>query len=191
MQGAQFVPALHLATRIPVGLGQFRNHTFRPLTADVLAEFIEIEAPSRSVDGLYGPILATLELDPDLAVASESIRTIMAEGETHWRTFRNMAEWLGRHAESEYLRATVPAPAGNAEQISLNQRYAGLLGQLHDGYTKGRIAGATEVNAAKSTMLANTGIRGGLEQLAAAGFLPVFTAPADPRFSTIAHPGGL
>jgi hypothetical protein len=191
VQGAQYTPALAVASRIPVGNGQFRNHQIRPLTAAVLAEFVEVEAPSRSVDGLYGPILATLEKDDSQPVASETVRTIMAEGETHWRSFRRMSEWLGRHAEPAYLNATAPAPAGNAAQAALDQRYAQLLGRLHQGYVEGRIAGADEVNAAKTAMLAPTGIRGALDQVAAAGFVPRFATPADPRFALIPHPNGL
>jgi Ferritin-like len=191
VQGSQYVPALQVASQIPIGQGQFRDFVFRPLTSAVIAEFVEIEAPSQSVDGLYSRILATLELDEDLKVASETIRTIMAEGETHWQTFRNMSEWLGRHSEATYLRATNPAPADHPAQQALQTLFEQLLNQLHVGYSKGRISGAVDVNAAKATMLSGTGIRSALEQIADAAFVPVFTVPPDPRFTPIGVPDGL
>ena len=55
-------PALGVATQIPGAKpGQFVDVAPRPLTKDALKNFIMIEAPSESVDGVYANILATLK----------------------------------------------------------------------------------------------------------------------------------
>jgi len=77
---------------------------------------IEVDKSSQqmsvSVDGVYARILATLERDGPHE-AEQSVRTIMAEGEDHFETFRAMQVWLSAHQESEYLRSaagTEPPP---------------------------------------------------------------------------------
>jgi hypothetical protein len=191
LQGDGYEPALQVATRIPVGLGQYRDHRFLPLLPEVIQDFVEIEAPSRSVDSLYGPILASLEKEDGEIEAAETVRTIMAEGEGHWQSFRNMAEWLGRHDPDAYLRARQEPPEGHPAQAALRLRYEALLDTLHRGYAKGRVGGAVEVNDAKAAMLSGTGLRGALDAVAEAGFLPIFEALGDPRFVPIGHPDGL
>ena len=80
MPAGQFEPALAIASEIPDGtIGTFRALQFRPAAIATIDDFIRIEAPSESVDGLYAPIYATLS---DMSGAEEqlqSIRTVMSE----------------------------------------------------------------------------------------------------------------
>lgn len=180
-----FVPALRVAAQVPLGPGQARALSFRALTPDVMAEFVEVEAPSQSVDSLYGRILATLEATTAPTDTIEAIRTIMAEGSAHWQTFLFVQEWLGRHAPADYLRATTTADAGLPAHVTLQTRYLNLLNSLHAGYTRGLPAGGPAVNVARTEMLGANGIEGALEAVAATGALPRFDPIADPRFAPL------
>lgn len=185
-----FVPALAVATSVPgAEPGTFRDVLLRPAQPPVIRDFIELEQPSRSVDGLYGKILASLE-QFGTDEQEQTVRAIMAEGEDHFETFEFIQEWLGRHDPADYLRAAnlVPAPAANPLHQTLQQRYRTLLEQLFDGYRQALPAGAANINAARNLMLGPTGIQGAAEALAQAGFLVVFDALVDPRFAPINHP---
>jgi hypothetical protein len=70
----------------------------------------------------------------------------------------------------------------------LQQRFTGLLTALYDGYKAGIPAGAGTINAARASMLGQTGIEGALDAVAAAGLLVKFDPIADPRFAPIPHP---
>jgi hypothetical protein len=185
-----FVPALAVASQIPLGpAGQFRAVEFRPATAAVLQQFVAIEAPSQSVDGVYARILATLESGAGDEEQRQTIRTVMAEGEDHWQTFLFVSEWLGRHQESDYLRpALAPPPAGNEAHAELQRRYQALLKNLFDAYTMRIPAGASAINLARGSMLGADGIEGALDAIASQNFLIVFDPIADARFAAIDPP---
>jgi hypothetical protein len=187
---APFTPALQVARAVP---GQ-RPGTTRPVlaraaTLAVIDDFIDIERPSVSVDGVYARILATLERD-GTHEQGQMIRTIMAEGEDHFVTFVAIREWLGRHPESTYLRSPNlrPPPAGDALHRTLQTRYVALLERLFRGYSLGRIAGAADVNAARAAMVEPNGIDPGANAVADAGFIVTFDPISDPRFAPIDPP---
>ncbi len=176
-----FVPALRVARNIPGNMpGTFRPVTPRPALPEVIQAFIEIEQPSRSVDGVYSRILATLERD-GTHEQRQTVRSIMAEGEDHFETFRFIQEWLGNHDPGDYLRRlnlAVPPPI-NAQHTVLQQRYKALLEELFNGYRLGVPAGSTEINAARNSMLGVSGLEGAAEAVAEAGFLVSFDVIAD------------
>jgi Ferritin-like len=185
-----FRPALQLASRLPDKLpGTFRPVQPRAATIAAIDDFIDIERPSTSVDGLYIRILATLERDgTDEQV--QSVRTIMAEGGDHFATFEAIREWLGRHQPGEYLRSTNLARAPNTDPAhrALQIKYLALLQQLFRGYERGGIAGAPDVNAARTAMIGPNGIDGAAQAVATRGFLVTFDPIADPRFAAIDPP---
>jgi hypothetical protein len=189
-QGA-FVPALRVASRVPgIEPGQFRLVQVRPATPQAIEDFIAIELPSVSVDGLYARILATLDRD-GTDEQEQTIRTVMAEGEEHFQTFLFIREWLRPHAPAAYLRGpnlTVP-PATQADHVLLQARYRAILDQLHDGYTLGLPSGRMDINTARMAMVGAGGIEGAAEAVAAAGFLVKFDViPNDPRFQPVDPP---
>ncbi len=182
-----FVPALGVATVVPEPGGVRRPVAFRPLTPEVLEHFVQVEAPSQSVDALYGRILATYQRDGQETQAA-TVGQVMAEGADHYRTFRTLQEWLGRHPVGDYL-LTLDTPAeGDAVLATLQQRYATVLGHLHDGYRVGVPAGGAAITAARAAMLGPNGVEGACVQLAAGGSLPVFAVPPTPdgRFDPVA-----
>ncbi|TIL43286.1 ferritin-like domain-containing protein [Mesorhizobium sp.] len=190
MPSGAFEPALRVARLLPQAVpGTDRPVVPRAANRAAIDDFIAIEAPSAGVDGLYFNILATLKTPPaDVAplVASEwteAISSIIAEGEDHYQTFLDIREWLEPYAESDYLRAVnPPRPApGQVQHDALQTAYVALLDGLHLGYTKGRLPGASDINAARVAMI-NT-IDPLAHAVANAGFMVAFDDIADPRFS--------
>jgi hypothetical protein len=184
---APFVPALGIATLLPAGVGvPPRPIRFRPLSLATMDEFVQIEAPSLTVDGLYGRLLATLEGIGHEAEAAV-IRSIMADGAEHYATFRAMREWLGRHPDEAYLipNLAVP-PVGDLRLQPIQTAYVGLLDRLHAAYVVGMPAGALDVITARTAMVGPNGLDGLCRTLVTAGALPVFAPPANPRFAPVA-----
>src|SRR5262249_24387965 len=99
---APFVPALRVASEVPGSQpGTLRPVMPRPAIAQALQDFIDLERPSVSVDGLYSRILASLvQFGSD--EMQQTIRSIMAEGEDHFETFEFIREWLARHSPADY-----------------------------------------------------------------------------------------
>ncbi len=188
--GANFTPALQVTTRVPTGQpGVFRNVQPRPATPQTIQDFINIERPSISVDGLYSRILITLEKQGSDQM-EQTIRSIMSEGTNHFDTFRFIQEWLTGHNPADYLRVSNVAipPAANAAHAALQQKYRQLLDLLFAGYSIGLPAGASQINTARTAMLGNTGLDGAAEAVASQGFLVMFDTINDPRFAPINPP---
>ncbi len=186
--GDPFAPALGVATLIPEPPGQpARPVRYRPLTPEALTDFIEVEAPSQSVDGLYLGILATYERDGQERQAA-LVRSIIADGADHFATFTAIQEWLSRHPGTPYLRDLVAPPTSEPTLQDLQQRYETVLGLLHRGYRAGVPAGASNIAAARQAMLGPAGLEGACEALAQRGFLATFAVPADPRFAAVPPP---
>jgi hypothetical protein len=193
-----FEPALRVASQLPhQNPGPFQPVNPRAATRAAIKDFIEIEAQSKGVDGLYNNILATMLFPPaDVAAFvtdewKQAIRSVIAEGEDHFETFLNIQEWLSNHAETAYLRSQAPAqpPAGNSQNADLQAAYVSLLNNLHTGYKKGRFLGSNEINAARNAMLGTGGIVARAEAVARQNFLVVFNTPVDARFVPIDPPG--
>jgi hypothetical protein len=182
----QFVPALGIATLIPEPPAA-RPVRYRPLTPEALVDFVAVEAPSQSVDGLYLGILATFERDSQERQAAV-VRSIMADGADHFATFTAIQEWLGRHPGTPYLLPLVTPPTAEPALAAVQQRYEQVLGLLHHGYTTGVPAGAPDIATARMAMLGPAGLEGACETLAQRGFLATFAVPADPRFAAVPPP---
>ncbi|MBV8506926.1 MAG: hypothetical protein JOZ11_14100 [Alphaproteobacteria bacterium] len=186
-----FTPALGVATLLPGNdPGTTRPLRLRAASAEALDDFIGIEAPSMSVDGVYARILVTVEAMARTDEQQYTLRTVMAEGEEHWRTFRFIKDWLTRHTPAEYLRGVnlQPPPAGNEPHATLQQRYRALLDGLFQAYAMGMPRGAPLLNAARASMLGADGIEGALDTVADHGFLAVFDPVPDPRFAPVMPP---
>jgi Ferritin-like len=182
-------PALGIASALPpVHPGQKQMPvSFQPLTCEAVRRFIEIEAPSESVDGVYAPILATLN-----QVAREdeiqAIRTVMAEGEDHYLTFTSIQEWLHAFDEKDYLRAPKMSrpPASNRNHRDLQVLYGKLLDTLYEAYSAGLPDGATKLSGARAMMVGDLDPKA--KMIADDGFLVVFDVPKDSRFTPINPP---
>jgi hypothetical protein len=180
---ATFIPALQVASQLPIAGGKYAPFAEHVADGATIQSFIDLERPSTSIDGLYARILVTLQ-DED---QRQCIRTIMAEGEDHFRTFRFVSVWLGQDTPPNYLRNLKAPAAGNSLHTELQKQYYKVLLGLRAGYSKTRLAGAPDINSARDTMLANPGIYGAAQALTNAGFLLVFDPLTGP-FTPIAPP---
>jgi hypothetical protein len=183
-----FEPALRVARVLP-GQGN-QPWTPRAATPEAIVAYVALEAPSQSVDGLYARILETLEKD-GTHNEQQTISSVIAEGEDHFETFQFIQEWLGRHATADYLIGVNLAapPAGNAAHTALQALYMQTLNNLYNGYAKGLPGGATEINQARSTMVAQpVGLLPAMQAVADAGFLVTFDVIADARFAPLDRP---
>ena len=186
-----FEPALAVAAEIPLGgPGQFQSLQFRPAVPETIKDFVTIEAPSQSVDGLYAAVFETLVQGAGSEEQIQSVQTLMSEGGDHFQTFLFVQEWLGRHVPATYLVAGGPLspPGGNPQHQTVQQRFVNVLNMLYDGYKAGIPAGAVTINNARAAMLGQDGVEGALNAVAAAGLLVTFDSIADPRFAPIHHP---
>lgn len=184
-----FRPALGIAEVLPGPGGRPGEPVaFRPLTREVLAEFVAYEAPSLSVDALYSDLLATYRVAGEQSHAALT-QTIMAEGDDHYETFLNLQEWLGRHEDRSYLLPSVVPEVGDPRLSVLQQRYEDVLDKLHSGYRTRDVDGASPVADARKAMLGPAGVQGACEALAEENILPVFAVPRDdPRFVPVPRP---
>jgi hypothetical protein len=195
MDPGTFAPALRVALLLPeVSPGVPRPVAPKAATPAAIDDFIAIEAPSAGVDGLYFDILATLQSPPaDVAPFAadewrESISSVIAEGEDHYQTFLDIKEWLSPYDPGMYLRSVNPArpQPGQADHDKLQTAYRGLLEGLYSGYQKGRFVGASDINAARASMIASLDLLA--HAVADKGFLVAFDDIADPRFTPINPP---
>jgi hypothetical protein len=183
---AGYQPALRVASAVPgIEPGTTRPVLASPANFDAIDKFIDIEKPSVSVDGVYARILATVEQDGKHEQAQQ-IRTIMVEGGDHYQTFLFIREWLHRHQEGDFLRATQPPPRGDPDHQNLQQIYVKLLEILHRGYAIGVPLGGTDINDARDLMLGP--LHTAAETISARGFLVVFEPLSDARFKPIDPP---
>lgn len=180
-----FVPALRVAATL-------RGNPVVPrrLEPAVLTEFIELERPSATVDGLYGRILATLEADPTRELQAEIVRGIMVDGLDHFQTFEFIAEWLGDHPNPEVYLLPLNAPTGTeATHQQLQLLYQNVLTTLRQAYTLGLPGGAAAIVQARTLMLGPAGLEGRCEDVRAAGLLVTFDAITnDPDFAPMLAP---
>lgn len=185
---AAFTPALGIAT-ILRGTAGFpdREVRFRRLTPEVMDEFVRVEAPSLTVDGLYSSLLATFERDNEDDLA-DRIRSVMADGSEHYATFRAMQEWLAPHDPEDYLLPLQEPSPDDQGLRALQERYEQVLDLLFRGYQLGVPAGTTQVNTARAMMLGPQGIEGACEDLVGRELQPAFAVPADPRFAPVPPP---
>jgi hypothetical protein len=164
------------------------SQNFRALTPQTLADFVQIEAPSKSVDALYGRILATYQ-HSGRDTQSATIAQVMAEGADHYFTFRVVEELLGRHSPTDYLIDGLRVPAsGDPELAELQSRYETMIDHFYKGYAVGLPDGRAEIETARRHMQGSAGVEGACEDLAGQQILPVFGVPADSRFAPVSPP---
>jgi rubrerythrin len=185
--GTIFRPALQIALDFPASFEHPQPVPERRLTPEVLEEFIDVEKPSDTLDGLYARIFVSLGnfSFPNLA---QTIRSVMTDGFDHYETFLDMREWLGRHHPNDYLlNLHQPGPDDPAHK-HLQQLLLQVLQTLRQGYSLGLPRGGEDIAHARGLMLGN-GLLTACEDLRARGLMVIFDPiSSDPDFGMIARP---
>ena len=185
--GVAFRPALQIASDFPASVEKPNPVAERRLTPEVLDEFIDVEKPSDTIDGLYARILVTLGNSgfPSLA---QMIRSVMADGLDHYETFLDVREWLAHHNPTDYLlNLRQPALDEPAHQ-HLQEVFMQVLQMLRRGYAVALPQGADDIARARDLMLGG-GLLTACESLRGKGFLVVFDPITDDAdFGVIVRP---
>ncbi|UAB87930.1 hypothetical protein I5192_11875 [Ruegeria sp. SCSIO 43209] len=105
-----YEPILTPSETLPAGKGKTQPRALRPLTAQALADFIEIERPGGFIDRAYAQCVATLEqedLFPERRLYALAVR-IDTDGDEHFLRFSQMKDVLAKYDTGEgtpaYLR---------------------------------------------------------------------------------------
>ncbi len=191
-----------LARADVIGRDLRRSFQRRPLTPQVLDEFIGIEAPSsvfnddpQQLDGMYTRVLVSLhELALELEGRGETVDTkqmdtlrrltqlvkvIIDEGENHWERFRRVKERLSGSKPESYLRfMTTPKPAPQEPWSTLealcDAYYDVLLQALYVTFCLGRLSRGEWLSIARCVMFA---LDDAAYHLAEGGYGPQFKLP--------------
>ncbi len=171
-------PSLGRAERI--GRAFDRPFELKPLTAEQLQWFIDIEKPSQAinegVDGMYVRLHTSIDRQPNLFPERERlvhlIKLIIDEGGDHYERFLAIQQHLASMSADEYLRPLAEPSPGSAlatlQDLS-DQNYAVLLGALQIAFSLGDRAGGVLLEQARRAMynlhetnhhLAGKGVRG-------------------------------
>lgn len=171
----KFGPSLGVAATVPVNGPDELPPRLRPLTPDVLDDFIAVEKPSGTLDGAYAQVLATLR-DPKYPPTLEQLAArILGDGEQHFMRFREIQRVLGPFSAGNppaYLQPIQPAPASNAQAKAALALYHTILDDLSKAYDTGDMENADLIAAARTTMFT---LKDAADKLANAGLgVPYF-----------------
>lgn len=185
--GTAFRPALQIADAFPASGGKPEPVVEQRLTPDVLDEFIAIEKPSDSIDGLYARIVVTLEARGLLALG-QSLRSVMADGFDHYETFSDIKEWLNHHQPADYLLSLRQPDPNDQAHRHLQELFLQLMQTMRRGYAAGLPQGAVDIARARDLML-GSGIMAACETLRGNGTLVIFDSITnDPDFGVVTNP---
>jgi rubrerythrin len=185
--GTEFRAALQLASDFPASVEHPQPVAERRLTPAVLEEFIDVEKPSDTLDGLYARIFVTLSnlSFPNLA---QMIRSVMADGLDHYETFLDLREWLSGHSPNDYLLSVREPTPDDSSHRRLQDLLLLVLQTLRQGYVLGLPRGGDDIAHARDLMLGN-GLLAACEELRAKGLMVVFDPiSSDSDFGVIARP---
>jgi hypothetical protein len=186
-RGTSFRPALQVASEFPTAGGQPEPVSEQRLTPEVLDQFIAIEKPSDSIDGMYAQVMVTLG-NLGFADLAQTIGSVMADGFEHFETFLDVKEWLTRHRPEDYLLNLRQPNSGDQPHLRLQDLLLQLLQTLRQGYAAGLPQGAGNIAQARDLMLAG-GLLGSCERLRSNGILVVFEPITnDPDFGVVPRP---
>jgi hypothetical protein len=148
-------PQLGVATTVPVSAsGKPRARALRPLTRDVLADFVAVERPSGFIEGQYSRVTATLRQTQYPDSLYQLASRIVNEGMDHFDRFRDIGLLLREYpAENPpYLR---PIKLASREDPRVKQAlalYQQIVTNLTRAYATGRVEDRAAIIAARQSM---------------------------------------
>ena len=152
----RFGPSLGLKDQIPATGGKIRGRALRALTADVLDDFIAVEAPSGTLNGEYAEVVSTLrdqtKYPQELAQLAERI---IADGVEHYSRFREIRITLQPFFSGNpppYLVNVQPADPGNPLSKRALGVYQQILTDLQNAYARGDAEDFGNIAAARALM---------------------------------------
>jgi len=148
---ATYEPVLTPAMTVPIGKGKSRNRALRPLTPEVLDQFIAVEEPSGTIDGAYARAVATLNRPGYPRHLSDIVGRIVNDGVQHFVRFRDLKAVLSLYKDLNpppYLRP-LPLASMNEAKAAL-EAYQAILTGLKRAYAAMAIGDFTTAGEAIS-----------------------------------------
>ena len=152
---AKFGPQLGVSPTVPVSAaGGPRPRALRPLTRDVLADFVAVERPSGLIEGAYARVSATLRRKPYPDSLYQLASRIVNEGMDHFNKFRDLSAVLREYPTTDppYLRAV---QAGDPKQPGVKKAlglYRKILDELTRAYARGLPEDRAHIIVARQAM---------------------------------------
>src|SRR5262249_29648392 len=131
----KYGPSLGVAETVPAGAkGGDRPRALRPLTPEVLADFVAVERPSGFIEGQYARVVATLRLKDYPESLYQLASRIVNEGMEHFNRFRDIAAVMRQYRQTPYLRALAKGAADDPEVRDALTSYRQIVDQLKQAY---------------------------------------------------------
>jgi hypothetical protein len=179
---SDFGPQLGVAEVVPVSAaGGPRPRALRPLTREVLADFIAVEQPSGFIEGQYARVTATLRQPEYPDSLYQLASRIVNEGMDHFNRFRDLAAVLREYpaTDSPYQRAVAPGDPKQPDVRKALNLYRKILDELTKAYARGLVEDRAHIIAAREAM---TDLNALADRLAAGGQgIPFFSEPPRPK----------
>ena len=171
----QYGPSLGVSPTVPVcDAGGSRPRALRPLTREVLKDFIAVERPSGQIEGQYARVVATLRQKQQGYPESlfQLASRVVNEGQEHFVRFRDIDSVMRQYDGTPWLRDVQPGdPADPSVQQAL-ALYQELVENLQRAYATGSVTDRQHIIAARTAM---TSLQTLSEALAARGIgVPYF-----------------
>jgi hypothetical protein len=181
---ADFGPSLGVAKQVPASnAGGPRPSALRPLTLDVLRDFIAVERPSGTIEGAYAQVVATLRKPEYPDALYQLASRIVNEGEEHFLRFRDIELTMRQYANdanpSPWLRDVKLAARSNPKVKQALKLYEKIIDSLTKAYATGSITDRPHITEARDAM---NDLEGESDKLAAGGLgVPFFDFKKDPK----------
>ncbi len=153
-------PSLGVAESVPTTAGNMRPRELRVVTMQTLRDFIDVEAPSGTLDGQYAEVAATLRLPSYPQTASQLAERIIADGVEHYSRFREIKLVLDDYTSPEkdqldqpYVLNLKPAPADHPKASEAMDAYRQIIANLESAYGRGDMEDANDIIMARMQMV--------------------------------------
>jgi hypothetical protein len=148
-------PSLGVATTIPICASRGpRMRALRPLTPDVLADFVAVERPSGFIEGQYARIVATLRQKekgyPETLYQLAS--RIANEGVEHFNRFRDIEATMRQYRGTPWLRSMEPGDPASPQVAAALDQYAAIIKNLEAAYATGNVTDRPHITQARLAM---------------------------------------
>lgn len=186
--GTHYTPVLTPSLTVPnpdpvTGVMGKRPRSLRPLTRELIAEFIEIERPGGGIDTAYCKTVSTLQNTPNVKDLYELAVRIDTDGNEHFQRFQEVQRILSMYPDGDNAPYRRPFRVGTAtECANALTAFSKLLRDLGNAYTDEAAgqarAGQNSVDEARQSM---TQLRTEADALARLGVaVPYWSDPSQP-----------
>ena len=172
------IPALGVAEKIPLGHDAQGNplpdwpRRLGRFDEDTVAHFVQLEAPSGAIDGLYAQTVSTLRAGIYPPGLRELAAQIVADGVAHYSRFQQLVRLVQFYFDEAkktgkpiaFLRDITPGSPADPRVAPLLQEYRDIVANLTTGYQFGDPEDAGAIVKARELM---TKLDGDADELAA------------------------